>query len=65
LLSSVNCLYIIICIGYIADCSKPYRHRLESGSANIGYRLELQPSALSPDRPSYLMLHILLVVGSN
>ncbi|BAT14584.1 Os11g0578033, partial [Oryza sativa Japonica Group] len=41
LLSSTDCLYIIICIGHIADCSKPYRHRLESVSANIGYRLEL------------------------
>jgi hypothetical protein len=41
LLSSANCLYIIAYIRHIADSSKPYRHRLESASANIGYRLEL------------------------
>ncbi len=41
LLSLADCLYIIIYIGHIADCSKPYRHRLESASAIIGYWLEL------------------------
>ena len=41
LLSSADCLYIIIYIGHIADCSKPYRHRLESASANISYWLVL------------------------
>ena len=35
LLSSADCLYIIIYIGHIADSSKPYRYRLVSASAEI------------------------------
>ncbi len=54
ILSSADCLYIIIYIGHIADGSKPYRYRLVSASAGT------TPSACPP-----IGLHILSVAGSN
>jgi hypothetical protein len=59
LLSSVDCLYIIIYIGHIADCSKPYRHRLVSASAGT------TPSACQPIGYLICYLYILSVAGSN
>ena len=54
LLSSVNCLYIIICIGHIADCSKPYRHQLISA---ISWNYSI---GLSADRLFYLLFTYLV-----
>jgi hypothetical protein len=51
--SSVDRLYIIIYIGHIADCSKPYRHRLVSASAGI------TPSACQPIGYLIYCLHII------
>ncbi len=49
ILSSADCLYIIIYIGHIADLSKPYRYRLVLASAiiDIGWDCSI---GLSADR---------------
>jgi hypothetical protein len=59
LLSSADCLYIIIHIGHIAYCSKPNRHRLEAASAGT------TPSACQPIGYLIYYLHIMSVAGSN
>ncbi len=57
--SSADRLYIIIYIGHIADCSKPYRYQLVSASAGIA------PSACQPIGLLIYYLHILSVAESN
>ncbi len=63
--SSAGCLYIIIYIGHIADSTKPYRYRLVSALAIIGYRLELLHRLVSRSAVLIYYLHILLVAGPN